>query len=414
MSIKTQREVVLGYAERPDPGFAGLSFPSKIGGRPIWIDPQHPLRAEDVTCRVCSKPMVLLHQLYAPEDDPPEAFHRMLYVFARIDLLRLRRDSMRVFRAQLPEENELYRSRPVESHEGSGIKEVDDLDYDDDNDNDDIEWVRRDGIEEAQLCVICELGSELRCPSCKVRHYCCRAHLNLDRATYCHGEICGKPLIKPIKALITNATHNIAKFVYPELEIMSETEVLKYNSEDSDDESEATEAVDKHALVPVSSEKAEDSEVDVDKEFLLFQRRVSQNPSQVIRYARTRLDDGDDDKEGAPEPLWVNEQHKPRKEDIPACEFCGASREFEFQVMPQMLGYLGIDFTSRTALDWGTLLIYTCPNSCALPEGTHYAREFIWRQNYSSKGIGDRYIKAATGNLDPDELVSKQFDNLDI
>ena len=68
------------------------------------------------------------------------------------------------------------------------------------------------------------------------------------------------------------------------------------------------------------------------------------------------------------------------------CPMCGERREFECQVMPQILYYLGVDQQTRihtdinlktntlpvifrnaqdSDIDFGTIDVYTCPNSCS-------------------------------------------------
>ncbi len=80
---------------------------------------------------------------------------------------------------------------------------------------------------------------------------------------------------------------------------------------------------------------------------------------QIFRYSRwpdldnavsrtngERDDDGDDDDIG---PLWITSDHRPPKRSSegvgkatfpPPCQYCGAPRSFEFQILPQMLHYL--------------------------------------------------------------------------
>ena len=69
-----------------------------------------------------------------------------------------------------------------------------------------------------------------------------------------------------------------------------------------------------------------------------FQERVAKAPSQCIRYC---FEDG-------VEPLLPNKQH-PNLQDIPDCERCGAPRRFEFQVLPQLLHFLGPE---ENTYDW--------------------------------------------------------------
>ncbi|CAM9226073.1 unnamed protein product [Heterosigma akashiwo] len=142
--------------------------------------------------------------------------------------------------------------------------------------------------------------------------------------------------------------------------------------------------------------------------------------------------------------MWISSDHRPKigeGGDIPPCPNCGAERQFEFQVMPQMLYYLNVadgqpkvtetitggsprknrwssDSTSEDStrpappitslpiadgLDWGTLAVYTCVASCqsnapdpgppsSFEEGadtveeaheantTSYSHEFVWVQ----------------------------------
>jgi len=64
--------------------------------------------------------------------------------------------------------------------------------------------------------------------------------------------------------------------------------------------------------------------------------------------------------------------------DVPVCSACGSAREFEFQVLPQLLYFLKVDSKAKDALDWGTLVVYTCKDSCG--DGSKYTPEFVWTQ----------------------------------
>ena len=68
----------------------------------------------------------------------------------------------------------------------------------------------------------------------------------------------------------------------------------------------------------------------------------------------------------------------PGSPDIPRCK-CGASRTFEFQVMPQILNSLGQAETATEGLDFGTILIYTCSKNCH-EDVVKYQPEFAWVQ----------------------------------
>jgi pre-rRNA-processing protein TSR4 len=61
-------------------------------------------------------------------------------------------------------------------------------------------------------------------------------------------------------------------------------------------------------------------------------------------------------------------------------------------VTPQLLSYLQLDNTNQDALDWGTLLVYTCSAHCAAANDS-YAEEVIICQQFSSQGLGDAIRK---------------------
>lgn len=102
--------------------------------------------------------------------------------------------------------------------------------------------------------------------------------------------------------------------------------------------------------------------------FAAFQARIATAPDQVLRYC------GD---EGA-RPLLATPGEPPAP---PPCPRCGASRRFEFQVMPQLLSYLEQNDEDPGALDWATIAVYTCSKSCSIAGGDDaYAEEHVWLQ----------------------------------
>lgn len=81
--------------------------------------------------------------------------------------------------------------------------------------------------------------------------------------------------------------------------------------------------------------------------------------------------------------LWISNKNKlDLDEDIPKCGQCGGKRMFEFQIMPRLLNFiLANRVESDPNLDWGTLLVFSCVNSCtpSRPENA-YVEEFIYNQ----------------------------------
>ncbi|GFH14016.1 programmed cell death 2, partial [Haematococcus lacustris] len=111
------------------------------------------------------------------------------------------------------------------------------------------------------------------------------------------------------------------------------------------------------------------------RHFAMFQARMALAPDQVVRYCF---------QPGA-HPLWPRPEPQPSTADIPACPLCGEPRQFEFQVLPQLLNHLGQDDLDEDALDWGTLAVYSCSASCSTEAleaqtGSAYAEEFVWAQ----------------------------------
>ena len=105
-----------------------------------------------------------------------------------------------------------------------------------------------------------------------------------------------------------------------------------------------------------------------DKAFNKFRKRVKYSPDQVLRYDRNG------------EPLWVSAKNVLEKADVPPCPYCKGPRIFEFQVMPQLLNYVGKE-SIEGALDWGTVAVYTCEKSCTA--GPAYKTEFVWQQDFN-------------------------------
>ena len=93
------------------------------------------------------------------------------------------------------------------------------------------------------------------------------------------------------------------------------------------------------------------------------------DPTQVIRYCF---------EEGA-EPLWPSVTRAPPRDDttVPPCKRCSAPRAFEFQVLPQIINHLNVDSELASAVDFGTMAVYTCSKSCAPPPGESQAGEDV-------------------------------------
>ncbi|KAL1769389.1 programmed cell death protein 2-like [Sigmodon hispidus] len=87
-----------------------------------------------------------------------------------------------------------------------------------------------------------------------------------------------------------------------------------------------------------------------DQTFYKFMKRIAACQEQILRYSWSG------------EPLFLA---CPTSEisDIPACSGCGGQRTFEFQLMPALVSMLSSADLGLT-VEFGTILIYTCEQSC--------------------------------------------------
>ncbi|XP_059615629.1 programmed cell death protein 2 [Phlebotomus argentipes] len=334
----TVDDVDLGFVEESeDYLLTNTYFPSKVGGRPAWLDLEHLPHPDELKCASCKQPCIFLCQIYASLDEP-ETFHRTIYVFMckNAECCQANKsDNFIVFRNQLPRKNKFYSfEAPQEDDTKAETSHV------------------------CQLCIVCGCRGPFQCPKCKNTFYCGPAHQRLDWKSG-HREKCGAGKASPL---------------FPEYEIILETEkaVVQHNA-CAEDEQERAQLAEYEKMV--SEGKAGDFKdvpetellkfaKEEDEAFSHFQKITAQEPEQILRYCR----------KGS--PLWITSTNVPAPDAIPKCSLCGDERVFEFQIMPQLLNYLRDD---GLTLDWGVLAIYTCVNSCEVE--SQYVREHIHKQD---------------------------------
>ncbi|KAF9433215.1 Programmed cell death protein 2 [Entomortierella beljakovae] len=471
-----EAQVMLGFAEPVDLEENGPllaeDFCSKIGGFPLWLNPEHALDVKEVLCEQCKKPMTFLLQLYSPEDHPAEAFHRVAYVFCCKDGACHKKSPQgcfKVVRSQLGQYNPYY--TPVSK---------DDEDAEEENAGWEPLPISKHGMtQDAKTCFVCGMYGSKMCSKCHKVSYCSPEHQIIHWTKGLHKQLCGtnpppspapidesmaglsisedkstqsdsnnadddsdeeydedgnlivEKKRRPMTQTLTKEQQAYANKLdidyklmdrmnrFPELEIISEAEIFDQEAideglvdESSGDEQEPEEgwemraaalkakkekrAASKNgandsislkeadssmnALVPVGDEMYENTATDIDPAFLTFQKRIALYPDQVLRYARMEYE------LTTPEPLYVSNIAVPKPEDIPACPDCGQDRTFEFQIMPQLLSHLSIDHSAANALDFGTVLVYSCKNNCHV-EGKHYQHEIAIAQHFSEDGM---------------------------
>ncbi|KAF5302831.1 hypothetical protein FQA39_LY02011 [Lamprigera yunnana] len=329
--------VDLGFAEECEPWrLKSCFFPSKIGGKPAWLDYDRLPAPEDLQCGVCSQPMIFLCQIYAPYEDDENNFHRILFIFicrSSNCCVKNANSNVKVFRSHLCRTNRYYSIDPPidEPH---------------------LPYTLPPGI---KLCNLCGCAAKKHCSKCKAA-YCCREHQVIHWKEI-HRMSCNKEEdTRPSKLLFT------------EFELLIEEEVVERSQVEENKALEEYKQLENEGKLGTMAHVNEvdieaHASVDQDIAFSRFRKRIARNSDQVLRYER----DGT--------PLWIAIDPKPLQ--IPDCEYCNAPRQFEFQIMPQMLSVL-----NENVLDWGVLVVYSCKNSCTNEGG--YKTEFVFKQDVSN------------------------------
>lgn len=314
-------------------------FPSKIGGKPAWLNLEKLPSVTDLQCDTCKDQMIFLCQVYAPYEDEDANFHRTIFIFICTKVgcnQRNANTNLKAFRSSLSKINKFYPEEPPE--------EKPDLNF--------------SLSKFVVLCNLCGCSADKRCGKCGKAAYCCREHQMLDWKEN-HKHNCNiNPKIFSSK-------------LFAEFLITTEAEEIEVEQIDETKEMEKFEKLMIEGKLGTmqdisEAELEEHASVNKDKVFTQFQKRVNHFPDQILRYERNG------------EPLWIADEPKPKS--IPNCEYCGGMRQFEFQIMPQLLSTL-----KEHELDWGTIAVYTCINSCTLDSS--YKREFIFKQDCADINI---------------------------
>ncbi|KAM3962244.1 zinc finger protein RP-8 [Aphomia sociella] len=350
--------VDIGFLEEKSSGLLHPRFfPSKVGGKPAWLNLQNIPSPTELTCKICSDPMIFLCQIYAPYEEISECFHRTIFIFICRNGSCCRTNSSEnilVLRCQLGRKNDFYLYDPYKEDENEEFPIN--------------KWCK--------LCNICGIKAPSHCSKCKKTYYCGRKHQILDWQKG-HKELCPElqsaNKSKHNNFIVTEAGKSI---LFKEWELVVDEEAEEdTNNTDVNQEMEKLKKMiqEKKAgtLTDVSEDELEQytKAMPVDKVFEKFSKRVARHPDQVLRYDRGGT------------PLWITDNSGNSIVDIPNCQYCNGKRQMEFQVMPQLLNFInvGIDFNS---IDWGVLVVYTCEKSCNA--GPAYKEEYIVKQDLSN------------------------------
>ncbi|QDZ20138.1 programmed cell death protein 2 [Chloropicon primus] len=299
-------------------------FPSKIGGQPAWLDPVR-LPSEEAghtKCKGCGGRLSFLLQVYAPINGIDDAFHRTLFVFTCTQEECLRKNlGVTVLRCQLGRENPYYGYHPAE-----------------------------DDQEFPALAP----GQEKEPPETDFRGPWTESELVTDPEPEA-GEAAGGDDASELERLTER---------YGDM-------VVDRPGEGGGGD-EAGEDIDLNEM----------DESEIDEVWAKFQKRLSRAPTQCIRYCSEGVSGGEAADSADAKPLWPSSSNTPS--GVPPCGLCGKPRQFEFQILPQVLYYAGVDAGVPDDLDFTTIAVYTC--SCTVPSevsgetGSSYTEEFAWTQ----------------------------------
>ena len=196
-------------------------------------------------------------------------------------------------------------------------------------------------------------------------HYCGKSHQKYD--WHEHKLNCTDQSPTPNKPshLFKSA------FLLKEFDIIIEREKGKENEEMNPEELSRIQNVDINDDKYGISEKDADSlskeyGKDSDPTFTKFKKRISRDPSQILRYARHDS------------PLWPISANQCTS--APPCSVCNAPRSFEVQFLPALLYLLGLG-EDKDDMEWATMVVYTCSRDCEIED---YVEEFSWTQTYSN------------------------------
>ncbi|XP_036402090.1 programmed cell death protein 2 [Megalops cyprinoides] len=350
---KAETGIVLGFLEEAESWqLQSAQFPSKVGGKPAWLSQLDLPSPKQIECETCHQPLAFLLQVYAPIVGQDRSFHRTLFVFCcKTPTCYSHNDSrcFKVFRSQLPRRNDFYPYDPPPD-ESTGENE---------NDSD----VLQSGV---KLCRVCGCLGPKSCSRCHIANYCSKEHQVIDWKAGHKSECSSNGASNPAGSVGQG-------FLFPEYELVTEPEELPEKEQPRGaDEAQTNLDCSSSAADVLQEEELEEMamhETEENKVFQKFKERTAPEPHQVLRYCRRGP------------PLWVSAKGIPNAEVIPCCP-CGAKRIFEFQVMPQLLNHLKVD-SPQASIDWGTLAVYTCEDSC--DQGHRYSPEFIWKQDFTGE-----------------------------
>lgn len=181
-----------------------------------------------------------------------------------------------------------------------------------------------------KLCQVCGCRGPLSCGACKLVNYCSKEHQKIDWGQGEHKALCAGITKSPSPG---NEKHN---YLLEEFDLVTEPEeLIDSNDVENEVDQEARRLKDYEEFIKKQKEQATDNtlanvpdeefdkytnQIDDDKDFDRFRKRIAADPEQVVRFYR------------GGKPLWITRRNQLEINAIPPCDNCKAPRIFEFQV----------------------------------------------------------------------------------
>lgn len=308
-------QVILGFGEKITSDIRRDTFPSKLGGLPFWIIPPH-VSLSMFSCSLCNKALSFLLQLYCPLEDNNLCYHRYLYAFFCF-LCWKKSDLIKVLRVQLPEISQY-------------------------NNYDELTDVDDKGAQ-----IIETINSHLR-KGLVLEEYIISTKAEEKKASMLYFKFYNSVDEKSINSSLTDKEgdgEGDDDFIQVNSNEEKEVDVMLDNYlKDNQD-------FDMNKIEIETNHEQENDQIltrNEDLIFELFSKVVNYDSEQIIRYYRNDY-----------YPLWFTQQGMLSVSNT-KCRQCQGDISFEFQIMP----YLFLLYSKISKIDIGTIVIYTCKQSC--------------------------------------------------
>jgi len=367
---------LVGYLEDPPSDAERMLltrhfFPSKVGGRPAWLIPEN---LPETACKRCGAHLRFLMQVNASQGSRKETcFHRTIHLLV---CTNCQPNEVRAFRAQLPRKNDYY---SAEKPDREAIVES-----------------PADPELEALCCPHCGLPWSDAPQLCSD---CARRKRNGD-SLVCFTEL--EVSVDEAEGFEDEADAEADE------DIPTDATAQETEAEKQGDDPDAYAAMVKASVDAVNSIEVDEKKLsDKDKEAIAklreYQKMVRENPDAAMdkfgarfyeewceehsvkdalfnrfqRFNRENLQHVLRYELGG-SPMWFSRLRKMRGSP-PNCQHCGGKRVFEFQVQPALIALLkGSPLQDR--LDYGTVCVFSCEESCDADQSSPYLEEFVYVQ----------------------------------